>query len=563
MYKDAHGNIFQYKRTEDGCLELTLIEPAQSCLAIPDEIDGCQVVSIGEEACINSDVLKSVTIPSSVSKICKKAFAYDQNLERIEFANGLEVIEGFAFMFAGVQDIAFPSTLRSIGENAFYCCQALEGVELNDGLLSIGDRAFEQTGVKALNIPRTVEHLGTRILHPKDSHQECRILIDPDNPHYISDSEGHGTYAIDREDSGSCDDASPAPCMTLVECRGCDTKYSVLDGTHTIGERAFAFQEELEEVVLPEGLRTIGKSAFRRCRSLRSVNAPSTLSKLDEMAFYDCGLKFFDIPADLLDIDDSAFLVNGSPHEHSRRHSIKLSVSPDNPKYFMSTGVLCAHMEDGYDKAVIYTETTSKVSLLPTVRYLGMYLFYGASGIEELYLHDNIAAFDSQAFGVLSPVKHVHITLREPYLGRSEYDMYFMRNGSFSFNFIQIFRVGKFDIDTMIETSDIAICYMSEGFERAKLMIERLLDPILLTARHEKQMRAAIERGFKRICKTFGERNYNQGFTELIELGFIDESNIDDAIEQVHAAGSVASSGFLLEKKHELFGKNAFSSYEL
>ena len=155
------------------------------------------------------------------------------------------------------------------------------------------------------------------------------------------------------------------------------------------------------------------------------------------------------------------------------------------------------------------------------------------------------------------------MTLTEPLEGRSELDFYFGRSASLSLNFIQVFRDGLFDARELLQASDQAMYFMSNRFRRAKLMLRRLGDPFLLPPETERKMRKIIRESLTAICVSFAERRYNEGIAQLFDLGFVDEDNVDDLAERVHATGSVSSSAYLLEMKRRRFGTTAFSEYDI
>ena len=75
-----------------------------------------------------------------------------------------------------------------------------------------------------------------------------------------------------------------------------------------IGDGAFALNERLTEVRLPEGVRSIGAEAFNDCVSLTSVRLPSTLESIGESAFFSCGrLSSVSLPDGLASIGNAAF----------------------------------------------------------------------------------------------------------------------------------------------------------------------------------------------------------------------------------------------------------------
>ena len=62
------------------------------------------------------------------------------------------------------------------------------------------------------------------------------------------------------------------------------------EGVTSIGAEAFAWCENLREVILPQSLESIGAYAFQYCKSLKSIVLPSNLKKIGKNVFYKCSL---------------------------------------------------------------------------------------------------------------------------------------------------------------------------------------------------------------------------------------------------------------------------------
>lgn len=78
-----------------------------------------------------------------------------------------------------------------------------------------------------------------------------------------------------------------------------------------ISRSAFSWNEQITEVIIPEGMEVIGDSAFYICENLEKVSLPSTLKMIDVLAFDRCdSLSELTIPASVEYICDSAFYSN-------------------------------------------------------------------------------------------------------------------------------------------------------------------------------------------------------------------------------------------------------------
>lgn len=74
-----------------------------------------------------------------------------------------------------------------------------------------------------------------------------------------------------------------------------------------IGEYAFTGCAELTNFFLPKSVVSIGANAFNYCLALTSISFPSTLVNIGESAFLMSGLKYIDIPTNVLKMGDTAF----------------------------------------------------------------------------------------------------------------------------------------------------------------------------------------------------------------------------------------------------------------
>lgn len=93
------------------------------------------------------------------------------------------------------------------------------------------------------------------------------------------------------------------PAEQTAEC------YTVRAGTRYIGAYAFAGNDTLMEVRLPEGVVMVDDGAFEGCTALHTVSLPETLLIIGDSAFYECvSLPEVTLPSRLYAIGASAFV---------------------------------------------------------------------------------------------------------------------------------------------------------------------------------------------------------------------------------------------------------------
>ena len=74
------------------------------------------------------------------------------------------------------------------------------------------------------------------------------------------------------------------------------TDVVIPDGVISIEDRAFYGRADLRSVVIPEGVTSIGESAFFLCDNLETIVIPDSLTSIGKFAFDSCKLKSVTIP---------------------------------------------------------------------------------------------------------------------------------------------------------------------------------------------------------------------------------------------------------------------------
>lgn len=550
-WRDEADNRWRYCIDQDGACLICRAMPAGDSLEVPSLIAGHPVAAVAAEACASCTKLRRVTLPPTVRFIGRKAFAYCSQLEDIALNEGLVAIGSFAFMNAGLRSLHAPSTLERIGIKAFYHCLQLTDVHLDEGLLALGDNAFAETAVSELVIPASVLAVGSRILEPGQGASAARIAVHPDNARFVTDPTGTALYG--RGPDG----------LVLLDCIGGGSRCEVLPETRSIAPGAFAQHHDLREVTLPEGLAEIGAGAFRACSALTSLSLPSTLVSIGSRAFADTSLRSLDLPASLILVEDASLLVHSSIHLSRDAAPPVFTVDAANPRLFVEGGVLCRREEDGSVRALMYAGSDSTVRLPEAVTQLGSCLFYGATGIDELFVHDGIETFNLQALTMPHAIRHIRLSLREPIEGHDVVDAYFSTSASARHTFVSAFADGTFDAAVLLEAADQGLTSFTDLHDMGRIALERLADPVLMDSAREHFLRRLVSRSLRPVSREFALRNYTEGFDRLADQGILTLENFDDVLGWAREANGTAAVGYLLEMKRERFGRALMDEYDL
>lgn len=130
----------------------------ENCNSLKEVILPEKLSSLEGYAFYNCSNIKKVKLPVSLTSINSYTFANNYNLTDIEFVEGLTRIEKYAFSNChSIKTIKFPTTLSYIGNNAFSTNKALTEVQFNEGLYQIGDNAFYHCdALKEITLPSSL-----------------------------------------------------------------------------------------------------------------------------------------------------------------------------------------------------------------------------------------------------------------------------------------------------------------------------------------------------------------------------------------------------------------------
>lgn len=151
----------------DTCIETVLFP---DCLTIIDDYAfmGCESINsivfpknlleINVEAFKDCYSLENVQFNEGLEVISEYAFA-NTIIERLNFPNSLREIHDNAFSSCELFEVNLGSGLRVIGEGAFAYNEKIENIEFHEGLERIEGFAFEGSGLVSVTLPDSLKYL--------------------------------------------------------------------------------------------------------------------------------------------------------------------------------------------------------------------------------------------------------------------------------------------------------------------------------------------------------------------------------------------------------------------
>ena len=266
----------------------------EGALVIPDKVCGYTVNTIGSWAFGYCNLISSVTIPDTITKIEEKAFYGCSCLESVSIPRSVTTIEDYAFdQCFGLATANLPDTLLGrIDESKVFrgCAEVVAG-----GIAVTYFGEGEVRGVTYNGMSWTYRVLDEALHTAKLVPYNGNPAVTPAPTSTLTIPSTLGGYTIVEIGEKS-----------FYECSGL-TGVVIPSTVATIGKSAF-LDTGLTAVTLPSSVETIKEYAFFRCTSLASASFTSGLTRIERYAFCNCeSLGNVDLPASLTYIGDHAF----------------------------------------------------------------------------------------------------------------------------------------------------------------------------------------------------------------------------------------------------------------
>ncbi|MDE7121740.1 MAG: leucine-rich repeat domain-containing protein [Oscillospiraceae bacterium] len=282
---------FLYTVEEDDSITIRGCRQSAIEVTIPETIDGRTVTIIADGAFYGCSKLTSVELADSITTIGTGGWYSNGAFEKC----------------TALENIILPENLRVIGSSAFSGCELLTSIDIPYSVISIGSGAFEGTGIP-VEEEDGISYYGDWIVATEEINKTTTDLVIRDDTRIIPDyafsrwdnlesvtipesviSIGRAAFGDPNTETGD-DGTSGLNYLRTVTIEGNNLKI--------IGDNAFAGDDSLISIDLPDSVTEIGSEAFAYT-SLTSIDLPENLETIGDDAFHGTNISSIILPENL------------------------------------------------------------------------------------------------------------------------------------------------------------------------------------------------------------------------------------------------------------------------
>ena len=366
--------IYTYTLDDANRATITGYSGNATALYIPGEIDGHEVVAIGDRAFQNRTDLRTVMIPDSVEKIEFEAFYNCINLKIVDLSSNLTTIGYDVFgNCKSISKIEIPKSLKkfdgtwgrgtNLSYGAFGGCSNLKTVNFEAGSAIVCAALFMGCdGIEEIELPDTITEIGD------SAFKSCKNLNKVIIPESVTKIDGDAF----------------AECSGLVDIK-------MHEGINTIGSRAFYKCDRLLDIVIPDSVEKIEFEAFRGCDKLENIKLSENLTIVGYGVFGDCkSISKIEMPKSLKKFDGTwgrgTNLSYGAFGGCSNLKTVNFEAG---------STIVCAALFMGCDGI-------EEIELPDTITEIGDSAFKSCKNLNKVIIPESVTKIDGDAFAECS-----------------------------------------------------------------------------------------------------------------------------------------------------------------
>ena len=405
--------IYTYTLDDANRATITGYSGNATALYIPGEIDGHEVVAIGDRAFENRTDLRTVMIPDSVTEIEAYSFNNCTNLSNVTLSKSLKYMGGRAFgSCEKITQIEIPKSLDNCGNSGyasyhgpFGACSGLKKITFEEGTTEISSGLFRGcTGLEEINIPNSVTEIES------SSFEDCINLVSVN----ISDS----VIKIENEAFAGCkkiesinipDSVTEIGGSTFANCSKL-SNVKLSKNLEYMGGRAFGSCEKITQIEIPKSLDNCGNSGyasyhgpFGACSGLKKITFEEGTTEISSGLFRGCtGLEEINIPNSVTEIESSSF--------EDCINLVSVNISDSVIKIENEAFAGCKKIES--------------INIPDSVTEIGGSTFANCSKLSNVKLSKNLEYMGGRAFGSCEKITQIEIPKSLDNCGNSGYASY-------------------------------------------------------------------------------------------------------------------------------------------
>ena len=362
---------------------------------------GDSVQHIPAYLCYGMSMLKSITIPNSVTSIGTQAFYGCSGLTSVvwnaincaDFLSdsrsrpfGYNSITSFtigdsvkhipAYLCSGMTkltSVTLPNSVTSVGNAAFYECSGLTSPVYNSHSFAYMPTSYQGDYV----IPEGIKQIAG------SAFRGCVGLTSVTIPNSVTSI---GDYAFD----------------------GCSGLTSPVYNSHSFAYMPTSYQGDY---VIPEGIKQIAGAAFRDCSGLRSITIPNSLTSIGDWAFNGCSsLTSVTTGNGLTSIGDFAFYECSSLTSVTTGNGL---TSIGECAFYGCSSLTSVTTGNGLTSIGDYTfdgcSSLTSITIPNSVTSIGECAFYGCSGLKSINIPNSLTSIERHTFDGCSSLTSITI----------------------------------------------------------------------------------------------------------------------------------------------------------
>ena len=377
---------YSYTLTDGKAEIVKFLNPSASEITVPSQLDGYEVVSVGEfafspvtevgddysqyieSASVNAG---KITLPDGIKSIGRYAFACNENLEEIKLPGALENLGYCAFYnCASLSSVLLPASLKVVEDYTFSNCN-LESLTLSEGTKALCSEAFGLSPDAKPVIPDSIEYMGKNVF---GGYSAESITL----PRNLKVLDGAFENAVSIRSVEFNDEIKSINKNTFSGCENLSEIY-LPDSLDTLGSEAFYGCKNLKEIRLSSNLDTIGEAAFAECTSLDLVIWNPERKIILKDAFKNCPLRSFDF--------SNSNGVGAGAFKESKIEKVKIGESAQ-PEVKQSIGTMSFMSCEKLETAVIGGNISE----------IGSLAFADCENLEKVVIADSVEKIAADAF---------------------------------------------------------------------------------------------------------------------------------------------------------------------